>query len=72
MREAIEAIISQGFDKMALNRMTLLFISYNERSLRLARRLYFVEEGVMSESALFEDEIIRDVMSSLHRGDWRG
>jgi len=72
MREALQAIIRYGFEEMNLNRVTLLAISYNERSLRLAERLGFVKEGVMRESAYFDGGFIDDVLYSLLRRDWSG
>lgn len=71
MREALEAVIDYGFDKMNLNRITLLVISYNERSLRLVRRLGFVQEGIMRESASVDGRFIDDVLFSLLRSEWR-
>jgi ribosomal-protein-alanine N-acetyltransferase len=62
MREALQAII----------RYTLLVISYNDRSIRLAERLGFVKEGVMRESAYFDGKFIDDVLYSLLRADRRG
>lgn len=71
MREALEAVIDYGFEEMNLNRITLRVISSNERSLGLAQRLGFVEEGVMRESAFFDGRFIDDVMFSLLRSEWR-
>ena len=70
MREALQAIIRYGFEEMNLNRITVLVISYNDRSLRLVNRLGFVKEGVMRESAFFDGEFIDDVLLSLLRSDW--
>jgi ribosomal-protein-alanine N-acetyltransferase len=72
MREALQAIIRYGFEEMNLNRITLLVISYNDRSIRLAERLGFVKEGVMRESAYFDGKFIDDVLYSLLRADRRG
>ena len=71
MREALEAIIEYGFVEMDLNRITLLVISSNERSLRLVRRLGFLQEGVMRESAFFDGRFIDDVLFSLLKSEWR-
>ena len=71
MREALQAIIQYGFDEMNLNRITVLVISYNDRSLRLVDRLGFVKEGVMRESAYFDGRFIDDVLLSLLKRDWR-
>ena len=71
MREALEAIIDYGFVEMNLNRISLLVISSNERSLRLAHRLGFVQECVMRENAFFNGRFIDDVMFSLLRSEWR-
>ena len=71
MREALQAIIQYGFDEMNLNRITVLVISYNDRSLRLVDRLGFVKEGVMRESAYFDGRFIDDVLLSLLKRDWK-
>jgi len=71
MTEALGAIISYGFDEMNLNRITIFVISENERSVKLARRLGFVKEGVIRESEFFDGRFIDDVMFSILKSDWR-
>ena len=72
MTEALEAVIEYGFDVMDLNRITLLALAYNERSCRLARKLGFVEEGVMRENTFVDGRFVDDVLFALLRSDWRG
>lgn len=72
MSEALQAIIRYGFEEMDLNRITLLALSYNERSIKLAERLGFVKEGVLRENTFFNGEFVDDVLYSLLRADWRG
>lgn len=71
MIEALTAIIDFGFQKMKLNRIELLVMPRNERSIGLARKLGFEKEGVLREHGF--DEKMRpanDVMFSLLRSDW--
>ena len=49
MSEALTAILDYGFDVMDLNRVQVLAMPRNARSLRLAERLGFVREGVLRE-----------------------
>ena len=70
MSEALEAVVEYGFEVMNLNRITLLALAYNDHSCRLARRLGFVEEGVMRENTFVDGRFVDDVFFALLRSDW--
>lgn len=71
MTEALTAIIDFGFQKMKLNRIELLAMPRNKRSIGLAGKLGFKKEGVLREYSF--DEKMRpadDVIFSMLRRDW--
>ena len=71
MAEALTAIIDFGFQKMKLNRIELLVMPRNERSIKLASKLGFKKEGVLREHGF--DEKMRPVdeaIFSMLRRDW--
>lgn len=71
MTEALTAIVDFGFQKMKLNRIELLAMPWNQRSLGLAGRLGFVKEGVLREHGFDEKKRpTDDVLLSLLRSDW--
>jgi ribosomal-protein-alanine N-acetyltransferase len=49
MREAVAAVLSWGFDRMALNRIEAQVHPLNLASLRLVRSMGFVQEGSLRE-----------------------
>ena len=71
MTEALTAIIDYAFDKMDLNRITLLAFSYNEPSVALAKSLGFVREGILRENSYYGGEFHDDEYFALLRSDWR-
>ena len=71
MTEALTAILDHGFGVMGLNRVQVLVMPRNARSLRLVRRLGFVREGVLREHGLDETGAVGDdVVLSLLRREW--
>jgi len=71
MTEALTAIIAFGFQKMKLNRIELLVLPRNKRSIGLAGKLGFRKEGVLREHGF--DEKMRaadDMIFSMLRRDW--
>jgi ribosomal-protein-alanine N-acetyltransferase len=71
MTEALSAILSHAFDVMALNRVQVLVMPRNERSLRLVERLGFVREGVLRRHGHDETgALCDDVVLSLLREEW--
>ena len=72
MTEALTAILDHGFDAMGLNRVQVLVMPRNQRSLRLAGRLGFVREGVLRDHGVDETGAVCDnVVLSLLRREWR-
>ena len=71
MTEALTAIIEYGFDRMDLNRITLLAFSFNKPSVALAEALGFVREGVLRENSYHRGEFRDDEYFALLRSDWR-
>lgn len=72
MSEALTAILDYGFDVMDLNRVQVLAMPRNARSLRLAERLGFVREGVLREHGHDESgALVDDVVLSLLRLEWQ-
>ena len=73
MTEALAAILDYGFDVMGLNRVQVLAMPGNARSLRLAERLGFVREGVLREHGHDESgSLVDDVVLSLLCREWEG
>jgi ribosomal-protein-alanine N-acetyltransferase len=70
MKEALTAIIDYGFERMDLNRITLLAFSFNEPSVGLARNLGFVREGVLRENSFHRGRFWDDEYFALLRSDW--
>ncbi len=70
MHEALTAIFDWGFAQMDLNRIEAQIDPRNEPSLRLARALGFVEEGLLREVARWGDAQHDLLMLSLLRRDW--
>jgi ribosomal-protein-alanine N-acetyltransferase len=72
MTEAMIAILDYGFDVMELNRVQVLAMPRNGRSLRLAERLGFVREGVLRDHGHDETgALCDDVVLSLLSHEWR-
>ncbi len=71
MREAMERIIDFGFDEMRLNRIELTVLATNERSVGLATRLGFVEEGFMRQFSKFEGVFVDEFLFAMLRSDPR-
>jgi len=71
MTEALTTIIDFGFGKMKLNRIELLVLPGNERSIGLAKKLGFKKEGVLREHG-FDEKMrpVDEVIFSMLRKDW--
>ncbi len=68
--ESAQLIIQYGFDQLNLHRITSSAISYNERSIRLHKRVGFVEEGRYREVD-FKNGAYHDlVMFGLLKKEW--
>jgi RimJ/RimL family protein N-acetyltransferase len=70
--EAARLIIKYGFEQLNLHRVSSSAFSFNERSLRLHRKVGFQEEGRQRE-AVFKNGQYHDlVMFGLLREEWKG
>lgn len=70
MREALERAIRFGFEDMGLNRIEVTVMDTNERSIALANKLGFSEEGVLREFSKAEGRFVDEHVFSLLRRDW--
>lgn len=72
MTEALRAILEWGFAQMGVNRIDAQIHPANARSIRLASRLGFVEEGRLREVARWGGRQHDMLQFSLLRREWRG
>lgn len=70
MTEALEGMISCGFERLGLHRIEALTDPRNAASIALLRRLGFLEEGVLRENTHFRGRFIDDVCFALLRPEW--
>ena len=49
MVESLQAVISNGFEQMRLNRIEALVYIENDRSIQLLQRLGFKQEGILRD-----------------------
>jgi len=70
--EATRLLVNYGFQQLNLHRISSGAPAYNERSLRLHRRVGFHEEGRVRQ-AMFKNGQYRDrVEFGILREEWRG
>lgn len=72
MTEALRAILNWGFTQMQVNRIDAQIHPENARSIRLAVKLGFAEEGRLREIAYWGGQHHDMLQFSLLRRDWRG
>lgn len=70
MREALDAMIEFGFEKMGLNRIEVLIMTTNDRSVKLIESLGFRKEGLMREHATFNGKWVDDLLYALLKREW--
>jgi len=68
---AVAAVLDEAFGTLGLERVTLHTEVGNERSRALARRLGFLEEGVLRQAIAFPDGRRDEVAYGLLAADWR-
>ena len=68
--EALKAVMSFGFDKLALNREEVHFIEGNKASRRVAEKCGMTFEGVMRGSMLIKGEYKNIGVCSILRGEF--
>jgi ribosomal-protein-serine acetyltransferase len=68
---AATAVLDQAFGPLGLDRVSLHTDPANERSRAVARRLGFVEEGLIRQGTAFPDERRDELVYGLLAGEWR-
>lgn len=68
---AAAAVLDQAFGPLGLERVSLHTDPANERSRAVARRLGFVQEGVLRQGTAFADERRDEVVYGLLAEEWR-
>ena len=70
--EATRLLIDYGFNQLNLHRISSSAISYNERSIRLHKKVGFQEEG-RRRQAIFKNGVYHDwVLYGLLKEEWSG
>ncbi|MBN2238896.1 MAG: GNAT family N-acetyltransferase [Dehalococcoidales bacterium] len=69
--EAAELIIRYGFEQLDLHRIHSWAFVFNERSLRMHRRLGFTEEGILREASFKNGRYYDHVVFGLLREEWQ-
>jgi ribosomal-protein-serine acetyltransferase len=69
---ALSALLDRAFGSWGLNRVEIRTAVDNQRSRSVARRLGFLEEGVLREAERFGDHYADDVLYAIVAGDWAG
>lgn len=69
--KAAAAVLDEAFGRLGLDKVTLHTEVGNDRSRALARRLGFVEEGVLREAIAFPNERRDEVAYGLLASEWR-
>lgn len=70
--EAIEAILTYGFQRLNLNMVYLGVIHTNERAIRCYEKLGFSHDGVIREKYLIDGRYCDCIMMSLLQREWKG
>ena len=68
---AVAAVLDHGFGALGLERVSLHTEPANERSRALARRLGFVEEGLLRQGLAFPDGRHDELVYGLLASEWR-
>ncbi len=71
MTEALQAVLDWGFEHMHVNRIDAQIHPDNERSIKLARKLGFVEEGRLREIGFWGGRHHDMLQFSLLRREWQ-
>lgn len=68
--EAVDWVLDWGFERLGLHRIWLAAFGYNERAVRLYKKLGFVEEGREREAVLYERKWWDIVRLGMLEGEW--
>ena len=71
MREALFAVLANGFDQMRLNRIDALVYTENERSIRLLQKLGFMREGLLRDYFHQDGKFHDHYIFSLLKREWK-
>jgi [ribosomal protein S5]-alanine N-acetyltransferase len=71
MTEALRAMISSGFERMALNRIDAMVYVDNPRSYKLLEKLGFKREGVLRDYFCLDGIFYDHLIYSLLRREWK-
>lgn len=72
MQESLTAVLAFGFTEMSLNRIEASVSAHNERSLKMLKKLGFVQEGVQREQYYDDGEYHDLVLLALLKKEWSG
>jgi ribosomal-protein-alanine N-acetyltransferase len=72
MREALRAVIQNGFERMGLNRIEALVYIENDRSIRLLQQLGFKQEGLLHDYFYLEGKFYDHFLLALLKKEWKG
>jgi ribosomal-protein-alanine N-acetyltransferase len=70
--EAARLLINYGFQQLNLHRISSAAVAFNERSIKLHRKLGFREEGRRREAVFKNGRYHDHVMFGLLREEWKG
>lgn len=71
MPEACLMILSLGFDKLSLLRITAKYDARNKQSGRVMEKIGMVKEGERREARLWKGELINEVEYGISRSQWQ-
>ncbi|MCJ7695679.1 MAG: GNAT family N-acetyltransferase [Anaerolineaceae bacterium] len=71
MKEALRAVISNGFEQMRLNRIEALVYVENDRSIQLLQRLGFKQEGVLRDYFYLDGNFFDHYLFALLQREWK-
>ena len=69
--EAARLIIDYGFEQLNLHRIHSFALSFNERSIRMHKRVGFTEEGRQREAMFKNGEYCDHVIFGMLRDEWK-
>ncbi len=72
MSEVLRAAISNGFERMGLNRIDAIVYVGNKRSIGVLRKMGFQQEGILREYYHLNDTFHDHIFLGLLRRDWKG
>ena len=71
MTEALNAVISNGFEQMRLNRVDALVYVENKPSILLLQRLGFTQEGLLRDYFYLDNNFYDHYIFSLLKKEWK-